>query len=742
MSRVLRLVAAVAVAAIAAAGAWAPAAGAPAPPEDPATDDPAAPSPSVTGDPSTTLPAGDPSTTLPALDPAATSPAVGPSTMLPADDPATTVPPRGEPPVGTGRVAESDEVVALAATVRAFGRQPYADVNAAAASFAASARSQGCDLSDAKLAAVMLSITFTEAGPLASSTVAPSPMTLSRWDGSAILYAFGNPQTSLRNAFWHPGIGLWQFDHPWSNTAAERIDTSTAAQLAAQVVAGRFCGWTSATGLTRFAYSVAPWHGCDDPRGPGERCREIFLNHYLDNDPARLDDDSLTDVSLVDGVTRLGGATRRTCQLVGEAGTVPCMFVDPARAEGSTAWTSPTFSPNPLSAPFYVLRDGSAERRAWLREDTGYTNDVHASATVGSDPRTTLTWHSGSLLCDVTASKGACDLRPPSWKDWELLQVTGSYRPFTGDFDGDGRADIFWYAPGSAADSIWFGRGGTSFERLARPVSGNYLPFTGDFNGDGRSDIFWYGPGSGPDSVWLSRGDGTFSGAARPVDGVYEPLVGDYDGNGRTDVFWYAPGSPASSPDRMWRWAADGTVTQTALPVSGSYDPLVGDFDGDARDDLFLYGAGSYPDHLWFGTAAGGFTKTLRPVSGVYEPFVGDFDGDGVEDVFWYAPGSAGDPVWYGRTSRTFAASTRSVRGDYQPVVGDISGDGPTDIVWYAPGTAGDTVWRGTTARGFAANSAVITGTYLPLLGNMDGTPGDDVFWYRAGSARDGMWFD
>jgi FG-GAP-like repeat len=693
MSTAVRLVAAAAVGATAIAGAWAPAAGSSAPP----SGDPVTPSPSVSvsGDPSTTPPAGGPSTTLPPLDPAVTSPAVGPSTTLPPDALATTVPPDGEPPVGTGRVAEADEVVALAATVRAFGRQPYADVNAAAAASAASARTQGCGLSDAKLASIMLSITFTEAGPLASTTVAPSPMTLSRWDGSAILYAFGNPQTSMRNAFWHPGIGLWQFDHPWSNTAAERIDTSTAAQLAAQVVAGRYCGWTSATGLTRFAYSVAPWHGCDDPRGAGERCREIFLNHYLDNDPARLDDDSLTGFSLVDGVTRLGGASRRTCQIVGEAGTVPCMFVDPARAQGHTAWTSPTFSPNPLSAPFYVLRDGSVERRAWLRDDTGYANDVHASATVGSDPRTTLSWHSGSLLCDLTGSKGACDLRPPSWKDWEILQVTG-----------------------------------------------NYLPFTGDFNGDGRSDIFWYGPGSGPDSVWLSRGDGTFSGAPRPVGGVYVPLVGDYDGNGRTDVFWYAPGSPASSPDRMWRWAANGTVTQTSLPVSGSYDPLVGDLDGDGRDDLFLYGAGSYPDHLWFGTAAGGFTKTSRPVRGVYDPFVGDFDGDGVEDVFWYAPGSAGDPVWYGRTSRTFASVTRSVGGDYRPVVGDISGDGPTDIVWYAPGTARDTVWRGTTARSFAANSALITGTYLPLLGDMDGVPGIDVFWYRAGSDRDGMWFD
>jgi FG-GAP-like repeat len=592
-------------------------------------------------------------------------------------------------------VAEADEVVPLATTTRAFGRQPYLDTVAAAASSAAPWRAAGCGLSDAKLAAIVLSITFTEAGPLDSATVAPSPMTLSRWDGSAILYAFGDPATTFRNAFWHPGIGLWQFDHPWENTAAERIDTTSAAPLAAEVVSGRFCRWTAATGLSRFAYSVAPWHGCDDPRGEGERCREIFLNHYRDNDPGRLDDDTLTNFSLVDHVSALGGASQRTCQLVGATATVPCLFVDPATAEGSRAWTSPSFSPNPLSAPFYVLRDGDVERRFWLRDDTGYGTDIEASAAIGSNPRSTLQWSSGPRLCDRTVRKGACDLRPPSWKDWTVLQVSGTYEPFTGDFDGDGRADVFWYAPGTAPDSIWFGE---------------------------------------------SRGG--FTRSARAVDGSYAPLVGDFDGNGRADVFWYAPGSPAGSPDRIWRWTASGSVVVSDMPISGSYEPLVGDFDGDARDDVFLYGAGSYPDHVWYGTASGVFDKRTRPVSGTYGPLVGDFDGDAVDDLFWYASGSPPDSVWYGTASRGFQAVARPVSGAYEPVVGDISGNGTTDIVWYAPGVAADSVWRGTASRTFLSDPALINGTYVPLVADIDGAPGDDVFWYGAGSPYDALWFN
>jgi hypothetical protein len=647
-----------------------------------------------------------------------------------------------EEPPGSGRVAESDEVVSLAVTTRAFGRQPYAHTLSAAAESAASSRAAGCGLSNAKLAAIMLSITFTEAGPLDSATVAPSPMTLSRWDGSASLYAFGSSSTSFRNAFWHPGIGLWQFDHPWPNTATERIDTEPAASLAAEVVSDRFCRWSAATGLTRFAYTVAPWHGCDDPRGAGERCREIFLTHYRDNAPDRLDDDTLAGFTLVDGVSALGGAVRRTCQLVGAAATVPCLFVDPAAAQGNRAWTSPSFSPNPLSAPFYVLRDGDLERRFWLRDDTGYSTDIDAAATIGSNPRTTLQWSSGPELCDRTMRKGACDLRPPTWKDWELLQVSGTYRPITGDFDGDGRTDIFWYGPGSDPDSIWLARGGTSFDQVTVSVSGTYRPITGDFDGDGRTDIFWYGPGSDPDSVWFGAGGGAFSHSVWAVDGTYQPLVGDFDGNGRTEVLWYAPGSPAGSPDRLWRWTAARSLTVTEVPISGTYAPLVGDFDGDGRDDLFLYAAGTSPDHVWYGTQAGAFDKRSQAVSGTYRPLVGDFDGDGVDDVFWYGPGSDPDSIWYGTASRGFTRVTRAVGGVYQPVVGDISGNGTTDIVWYAPGVAADSVWRGTSARAFVSDAVVINGTYVPLVGEIDDSSGDDVFWYRAGSPYDAIWFD
>ena len=65
-----------------------------------------------------------------------------------------------------------------------------------------------------------------------------------------------------------------------------------------------------------------------------------------------------------------------------------------------------------------------------------------------------------------------------------------------GDFDGDGRDDIFWYGPGDAADKLWFGRADRRF--VDRDLDDRRRPTgrpTGDFDGDGRDDVLLVRPG-------------------------------------------------------------------------------------------------------------------------------------------------------------------------------------------------------------------------------------------------------
>lgn len=101
-----------------------------------------------------------------------------------------------------------------------------------------------CELGATDLAAMMLVPTWFEAGgPV------PSPMALSRWDNvnvrasNANLFAFGKTTGAYVNAFFSPGIGLWQFDSAggWDLTAADAIDSVSAANAAASTIAYRWC---------------------------------------------------------------------------------------------------------------------------------------------------------------------------------------------------------------------------------------------------------------------------------------------------------------------------------------------------------------------------------------------------------------------------------------------------------------------------------------------------------------------
>ncbi|MFP3899972.1 MAG: hypothetical protein ACLFXM_03890, partial [Acidimicrobiia bacterium] len=128
-------------------------------------------------------------------------------------------------------------------------------------------------------------------------------------------------------------------------------------------------------------------------------------------------------------------------------------------------------------------------------------------------------------------------------------------------------------------------------------VDGVYEPFVGDFDGDGRDDVFWYGSGGARDVVWYGGRDHGFASRDVEVDGVYEPFVGDFDGDGLADVFWYAPETPT---DAMWYGAPDRGVAAHDVVVGGMYEPFVGDFDGDGRTDIFWYAPGPGGDDVWF----------------------------------------------------------------------------------------------------------------------------------------------
>jgi len=276
-------------------------------------------------------------------------------------------------------------VVGIAAQpveARGMGSQPLDDIR-----FWADQK-KACGLGRDQLAAMMMAVTFPETG--ATGEQAPSPMTLSRYDTQAGLYAFGDRSTPWQKAFWHPGVGMWQFDSAggWNLTAVGAISTWTAAEQAASVMVSRWCANPSRS------YVWAPWVAC----ATSSVCEDIYRNIF--------DGASLRNITLHPGVTREGGMEARLCTLAGAP--VFCWYVDPGRAQGVNWWTAPGGGASPISAPFYVVSVNGREARYWLAQDTGFFLTIKADKPITANARTSLSWSTAAELCDTTTGRGDC----------------------------------------------------------------------------------------------------------------------------------------------------------------------------------------------------------------------------------------------------------------------------------------------------------------------------------------------
>ena len=242
-----------------------------------------------------------------------------------------------------------------------------------------------------------------------------------------------------------------------------------------------------------------------------------------------------------------------------------------------------------------------------------------------------------------------------------------------GDFDGDGRTDVFL-----SNGTGWFiSRAGIRPWEFLRPSDKlvRDLGFA-DIDNDGATDVIhrdgagnlgYVKSGAAPDLTPLTRS---------PVP-VRDLRFGDFDGDGLTDIF--------RTRDRQWHvWygrTGAWTPTQTsAQPISGL---LFGEFDGVGGTDV-----AAVTKDAW--SYSSGATTPWRKLNDkLKSPFSGavaaDFDGNGATDIAF----GDKDPWRYSPNgSAPFARLRRADPSDrplHKLLVGNFDGEPRATVVGYGP---------------------------------------------------------
>ena len=163
------------------------------------------------------------------------------------------------------------------------------------------------------------------------------------------------------------------------------------------------------------------------------------------------------------------------------------------------------------------------------------------------------------------------------------------------DFNGDGKADLavsdFHTSTGNVGNtvSVLLGNGDGTFQAASSLVvgSGPWDVVSGDFNGDGKADLAVMNNRDDTVSVLLGNGDGTFQAAQNDAvgDGPESLAIGDFNEDRKPDLAVVNTGSINVS---VLLGNGDGTF-QAAQNFAAGLFPVslvVGNFNGDGRPDI------------------------------------------------------------------------------------------------------------------------------------------------------------
>lgn len=344
---------------------------------------------------------------------------------------------------------------------------------------------------------------------------------------------------------------------------------------------------------------------------------------------------------------------------------------------------------------------------------------VESDASGVSYPASQFSWSQAGLTPSFTDTLVALPANYVKVLDDDVAKVKA-------DFNADGIIDIALLENNASTIPTLFANGSGGFTLAEVDAPSGFSQYfneddvetlTGDFNADGKTDIYLFKEQSSSVPILIAEDDQTFSGRTVELpDGFYNytnngdatVLPCDFNGDGFTDFAAFVP-DLTIVPVLLGDSSGDFVGITPELPsvvldymTATDASQETADFNGDGLADFVAFSSNATKCPMLFSNGSDGFTATRIAFPSTVSQYVnaedverliGDFNGDGLADLSVFENGLGSIPLLYSKGDGSFEGLKFEIPGgnsqeftddDVFRTLGDINGDGVTDFTAFA----------------------------------------------------------